>query len=86
MLKIFTFILLSVFVLNADTSCFENYEAYVKCKRVKKVIKKNIGNIPDYVLKDAVDGYLERPLGYSIEDEWTYIHSKKIKEKHHDKR
>lgn len=37
---------------------------YKKYKNAKKVIKKNRGDIPDYVLQDAVKGYLERPSEY----------------------
>lgn len=89
MIKIFTFVITAIFTLNADVSCFDNYETYQKCKKAKKVIKNNRGDVPDYVLKDAVNGYLERPSEYQMDqnEEWLFYHSnfdEKRKRKHHD--
>lgn len=87
MIKISTFVITAIFTLNADVSCFDNYEAYQKCKKAKKVIKNNRGDVPDYVLKDAVNGYLERPSEYPTNEEWLYRSSnsdEKRKGKYHD--
>lgn len=90
MLRIFIITLLAAFTLTAtDWSCYENYETYQKCKIVKKVIKQNRGDVPDYVFKDAAKGYLERPSKYQINqnEEWLFYHSdfdEKRKRKHHD--
>lgn len=69
-----------------DVYC-EDCMMYKKYKNAKKVIKKNRGDIPDYVLQDAVKGYLERPSEYQEEPfYWRSELHEKRKGRHHDEK